>query len=109
MSDIVVRYHPTDTVCRISRVRRRLAAPWSTRNLLFADGNVGVREAVTSLACWLTAYWLGRPDDPPGGARRDRTDDLLLAKQALSQLSYGPFRNQGSVVGNQIEAPASDY
>jgi hypothetical protein len=31
---------------------------------------------------------------PPGGARRDRTDDLLLAKQALSQLSYGPFRDR---------------
>ena len=29
-----------------------------------------------------------------GGARRDRTDDLLLAKQALSQLSYGPFRSR---------------
>src|ERR1700722_11083432 len=28
--------------------------------------------------------------EPSGGARRDRTDDLLLAKQALSQLSYGP-------------------
>ena len=31
--------------------------------------------------------------DPPakaGGARRDRTDDLMLAKHALSQLSYGP-------------------
>ena len=28
--------------------------------------------------------------NPAGGARRDRTDDLLLAKQALSQLSYGP-------------------
>jgi hypothetical protein len=27
-----------------------------------------------------------------GGASRDRTDDLLLAKQALSQLSYGPAR-----------------
>ena len=26
-----------------------------------------------------------------GGARRDRTDDLLRARQALSQLSYGPF------------------
>ena len=25
-----------------------------------------------------------------GGAGRDRTDDILLAKQALSQLSYGP-------------------
>ena len=25
-----------------------------------------------------------------GGAEEDRTPDLLLAKQALSQLSYGP-------------------
>ena len=25
-----------------------------------------------------------------GGAGRDRTDDLLLATQVLSQLSYGP-------------------
>jgi hypothetical protein len=32
---------------------------------------------------------LARPA-PIGGADRDRTDDLLLAKQALSQLSYGP-------------------
>src|SRR3954452_14349853 len=28
--------------------------------------------------------------DPSGGARRDRTDALMLAKHALSQLSYGP-------------------
>ena len=27
-----------------------------------------------------------------GGARRDRTADLLRARQALSQLSYGPVR-----------------
>ncbi len=26
-----------------------------------------------------------------GGASRDRTDDPLLAKQVLSQLSYGPL------------------
>ena len=39
--------------------------------------------------------------DPAGGARRDRTDDLLLAKQALSQLSYGPFRNQSSGIRYQ--------
>ena len=32
---------------------------------------------------------------PAGGARRDRTDDLLLAKQALSQLSYGPDARRG--------------
>ena len=29
-------------------------------------------------------------DEIIGGGERDRTDDLLLAKQALSQLSYTP-------------------
>ena len=38
-----------------------------------------------------------------GGGERVRTDDLLLAKQALSQLSYTPvpgirYRDQGSEV-----------
>jgi hypothetical protein len=37
----------------------------------------------------------------PGGARRDRTDDLLLAKQALSQLSYGPIQVLGSGIRRQ--------
>jgi hypothetical protein len=31
-----------------------------------------------------------------GGARRDRTADPLLAKQVLSQLSYGPVTVGGS-------------
>ena len=31
-----------------------------------------------------------QPKAKRGGARRDRTDDLMLAKHALSQLSYGP-------------------
>jgi hypothetical protein len=30
-----------------------------------------------------------------GGARRDRTADPLLAKQMLSQLSYGPLSHAG--------------
>jgi hypothetical protein len=30
-----------------------------------------------------------------GGGERDRTDDLLLAKQALSQLSYTPLPEVG--------------
>ena len=42
-------------------------------------------------------------DRRSGGARRDRTDDLLLAKQALSQLSYGPFRVQRSAVRKPTE------
>ncbi len=29
-----------------------------------------------------------------GGARRSRTDDILLAKQALYQLSYGPVQSE---------------
>ena len=37
---------------------------------------------------WTSLFLTGRGD---GGAGRDRTDDLLLAKQALSQLSYGPL------------------
>ena len=37
-----------------------------------------------------------------GGARRDRTDDLLNANQALFQLSYGPAKqcNQSLVRSN---------
>ena len=44
-----------------------------------------------------------------GGARRDRTDDLLLAKQALSQLSYGPVEGAlNKVVGlGRLELPTS--
>ncbi len=29
-----------------------------------------------------------------GGAKRDRTADLLHAMQALSQLSYSPYKNK---------------
>ena len=32
-----------------------------------------------------------------GGAKRDRTADLLNAIQALSQLSYGPDRAEGGI------------
>jgi hypothetical protein len=38
----------------------------------------------------LVSRALCRSSIPSGGARRDRTDDLMLAKHALSQLSYGP-------------------
>jgi hypothetical protein len=49
-----------------------------------------------------------------GGARRDRTDDLMLAKHALSQLSYGPLtrrtsshRQSGLVGPGGVEPPTS--
>src|SRR5882672_8507753 len=41
-----------------------------------------------------------------GGGERDRTDDLLLAKQALSQLSYTPSSNMVGLVGLEPTTPA---
>jgi hypothetical protein len=41
------------------------------------------------------------PNLSSGGAGRDRTDDLLLAKQALSQLSYSPL-NRTEAATNQL-------
>src|SRR3712207_3959338 len=42
---------------------------------------------IASASCPLAPQRLGGTND---GAKGDRTPDLLLAKQALSQLSYGP-------------------
>src|ERR1039458_1137919 len=41
-------------------------------------------------ASFVCSRQLCRSSVPSAGARRDRTDDLMLAKHALSQLSYGP-------------------
>ena len=43
------------------------------------------------LHSWKVWSPLRRFRDSGGGASRDRTDDLKLAKLALSQLSYGPI------------------
>ena len=37
-----------------------------------------------------TALKMQLPAKKNGGGKRDRTDDLLVANQALSQLSYTP-------------------
>ena len=43
-----------------------------------------------------------------GGARRDRTDDLMLAKHALSQLSYGPLgKAQGAMLSYSLVASSA--
>jgi hypothetical protein len=69
-------------LCRLSTSR---AYPFFTMSRL---------QPPPRLAAELLLFALGRfhhrLTPGVGGARRDRTDDLLLAKQALSQLSYGP-------------------
>ena len=42
-----------------------------------------------------------------GGGGRDRTDDPLLAKQVLSQLSYAPVRYRNMVGLGGLEPPTS--
>ena len=42
-----------------------------------------------------------------GGASRDRTDDLKLAKLALSQLSYGPIGLALAMVGREGVEPST--
>jgi hypothetical protein len=59
--------------------------PRSHKNLFTMTNNTG------SLNC-KKPNWIFPTDIQKlaGGGKRDRTDDLLLAKQALSQLSYAP-------------------
>ena len=53
-----------------------------------------IPAAIDSVSCVL--QFLPGAAAGTGGAGRDRTDDLLLAKQALSQLSYSPGIPGGS-------------
>ena len=81
---------------RISLHQRALRDESKMRNLFWLgraihskeprpEGSQGRTAAahVCALAC--------RPEAQDGGAGRDRTDDLKLAKLPLSQLSYGPI------------------
>ena len=54
----------------------------------------------------LNVFFLERPEPMrgTGGAERDRTDDLLLAKQALSQLSYSPNQKDLHLIGTRARA-----
>ena len=91
---------------------RCMSACTSSRNLaLFGKRAHGARCATRSEApgAVLHRKVLSRANfsigSGVGGARRDRTDDLLLAKQALSQLSYGPrLRSQEASAGKPAES-----
>ncbi len=67
----------------------RPAAPEPERNLSSPNASLGDRmpEVRTSKIGSVADLWRR---SLTGGGERDRTDDLLLAKQALSQLSYTP-------------------
>ena len=72
--------------CQTPANRQR---PFANLSSLFPDTSTtgSATQAITPTAL------SGSPSGVHGGARRDRTDDLMLAKHALSQLSYGPFED----------------
>jgi hypothetical protein len=75
-------------------------------NLLFTMSNQGTGTAVLNGGHEFL-FSMRMQGLVVGGARRDRTDDLMLAKHALSQLSYGP-EDLGAVVGpGRVELPTS--
>ena len=100
--------------------------PWNVEylDLQFDIGAEVTTVAAGGAATKIRVFQLNHPWSPPemgiwgqgfpreirrdGGADRDRTDDLRLAKAALSQLSYCPDKRQQSVVGlGGLEPPTS--
>ena len=91
--------HIHSSRCRTTRRARSCgdapAGSTSGEFLVLRTGSVELQEGVQSTT-------LPRSRNP-GGARRDRTDDLMLAKHALYRLSYCPsgVGDQRSVTGSR--------
>ncbi len=91
--------HHMQEIERLLRQITNLSAHEVRTNLLFTMSKQNRRRARCSPQTFFTndspdgVHLYSTPLLPKkkdGGAGRDRTDDILLAKQALSQLSYGP-------------------
>ena len=90
-ADPNIGFHAISLECRIKINRScKPANPAFTMSKIREDAQM--REARTCMSSKLivSAVRVAVSFDRAGGARRDRTDDLMLAKHALSQLSYGP-------------------
>jgi hypothetical protein len=76
-----------------NKYRQSSLRPWVARTSRAMTGELGIKKGTNERA-------------KVGGAKRDRTADLLHAMQALSQLSYGPmpfgiYRKQETRCENQ--------
>ena len=75
----------------IQTPRRTLSVMPSSMSSLHDNKRTGQwRHKARTIANSVSHLRMFRSTPKVGGARRDRTDDLKLAKLALSQLSYGP-------------------
>jgi hypothetical protein len=89
---------------RLGHMTNSLFTFQSAQTFRFARKAVSPNLLRTSRAPPGIHHWL----HTGGGGERIRTDDLLLAKQALSQLSYTPFSGvRGQEPGNILTPHAS--
>ena len=80
---MVDAFEKIDVLHHIEPVFALRASPGSLRRFAMLDtAEPSVHEGWLASRC--------REAAKAGGARRDRTADLLIANEALSQLSYGP-------------------
>ena len=92
--DYETRTAPTHALCISDLMSSRIRPPsagGAGRTLQFTMSDATAPAG----ARWMETRLLPRSRgmsslQEDGGARRDRTDDLMLAKHALYQLSYGP-------------------
>ena len=79
--------YPIYSVVKNRLQRRLVVATCPGARLRHAQGSESPSQENLNLEQVCFENYLKRD----GGADRDRTDDILLAKQALSQLSYSPI------------------
>ena len=72
--------------------RRETVAPKKPTSNVNRTVRFHLTQGKQDIRCWFLIPILERKEGI-GGAEEDRTPDLLRARQALSQLSYGPSRN----------------
>jgi hypothetical protein len=104
---INLRRHRTSSKKKIVPPRHRFLEPiYNVKDGGKSPVSGSDRKGLSSiLECQVTRAGETSPALEVGGASRDRTDDLKLAKLALSQLSYGPA--QIAVVGREGVEPST--
>ena len=100
-SPAAVNRLPLYSLFTIQRPRRRRRQFSKTRRPSRQFSKTPAKPVIRLLPIAAAALWPAALACCAGGGERDRTVDLLLAKQALSQLSYTPAAQAASLAGWQ--------
>ena len=70
---------------------------------------LSMRLCINSIESYHEKLSFSKPYGIDGGAKEDRTPDLLRARQALSQLSYGPNVGSKQRQGQALTSPLTPF